>query len=201
MSNALKNFDFCGSGLSWLIQSSTDSQPAPRRRDRLDDTPEPSDSEASARAEDSQVDEPTSAENASATQAKPEPRGSLLDGIASGTGSSMAFLMAMAAMVFVMARMWRRRSGGSSSPLRHVGEVRKWADVQLSETSTPLLGAPAEIRRWHVEMESVSRDLRAELDSKIVLLQATIRSAAQEAQRLEQAIAAAKQLEEPKSER
>ena len=109
------------------------------------------------------------------------------------SGSAILFGLALAVAAFAMARMWRRRR--SKQPLEaQVGEVRSWADAQLTESSTPLIGAPAEVRRWHVELETVVRDARAELDTKIVALQAVIRSAAQEATRLEKAIAEARSL-------
>ena len=112
-----------------------------------------------------------------------------------GTLSIVMFLLAFAVLATVMTRSWIRRRGRRGRSLEsQVGEVRKWADAQLSEGSTPLLGAPADLRRWHVEMEQVARDLRAEIDTKIVLLQATIRSAAEEATRLERAVERAREL-------
>lgn len=116
---------------------------------------------------------------------------SLLNG--GNVGSSILFLLALAIAAFVMARMWKRNRKGRGRGLEYqVGEVRSWADAQLSESSTPLASAPREMRQWHVEIEQIVRDARAELDTKIVLLQAVIRSAAQEAERLERAIEEAK---------
>ena len=47
--------------------------------------------------------------------------------------------------------------------------------------------APKEYERWQVEMHDLARELRAELDSKIVLLEQLIREANEAAARLETA--------------
>jgi hypothetical protein len=49
----------------------------------------------------------------------------------------------------------------------------------------PLVDAPAEFTRWQVEMHETARDLKAELDSKIGVLQALVAMARKETQRLE----------------
>lgn len=115
------------------------------------------------------------------------------------SGSAVLFLLALAVLAFVLGRTWRRTKRDRGRSLEHqVGEVRAWADAALSESGTPLAGAPPEFRRWHVEIEQIVRDARAELDTKIVLLQAVVRSAAAEAERLEKAIAEAKRVSESK---
>ncbi len=153
-----------------------------RRPDLLPDRPSTEPAEDSAEDQGAQTEAPA---------APPRPWGS----DSNGTLSVVMFLLAFAVLATVMARSWIRRRGRRGRSLEaQVGEVRKWADAQLSEGSTPLLGAPADLRRWHVEMEQVARDLRAEIDTKIVLLQATIRSAAEEATRLERAVERAREL-------
>ncbi|MBP89822.1 MAG: hypothetical protein CMJ64_24460 [Planctomycetaceae bacterium] len=57
-----------------------------------------------------------------------------------------------------------------------------------------LIDAPREILRWQVGMHETARDLKAELDSKIGVLQATIRIANEETERLEAAINRAERL-------
>ena len=44
-------------------------------------------------------------------------------------------------------------------------------------TGIPLSSAPIETQRWQVEMMDLQRDLKAELDTKIVIVQALIRQA------------------------
>jgi hypothetical protein len=57
-----------------------------------------------------------------------------------------------------------------------------------------LIDAPREILRWQVGMHETARDLKAELDSKIGILNATIRLAREETQRLEDAMRRAQRL-------
>lgn len=63
-----------------------------------------------------------------------------------------------------------------------------------SRKASPLLDAPPEILRWQVEMHETARELKAELDSKMSALQATIRMAREESERLEATVARAEQL-------
>lgn len=58
---------------------------------------------------------------------------------------------------------------------------------QLDEQDQPasMQSAPAEVLRWQVELHDTARDLKAEIDSKLVALDALTRMARQEADRLE----------------
>jgi hypothetical protein len=55
---------------------------------------------------------------------------------------------------------------------------------------------PVEMMRWEVEMHDTARELKAELDTKMVALQTLIRSAREEQQRLAKLIATARGVEE-----
>ena len=55
--------------------------------------------------------------------------------------------------------------------------------------SLPLHDAPPEILRWHVEMHDLARDLKGELDTKMVALRALLRMAQDERRRLETLLA------------
>lgn len=57
-----------------------------------------------------------------------------------------------------------------------------------------LLDAPREVLRWQVGMHDTARELKAELDSKIGVLQATMRLAREESERLEAVVRRAEQL-------
>ncbi len=57
--------------------------------------------------------------------------------------------------------------------------------------------APPEVLRWQVEMHEFVRDLKGELDSKMRLLQALVIQARQEADRLEQLLAAVSDSDRP----
>jgi hypothetical protein len=50
------------------------------------------------------------------------------------------------------------------------------------------LDAPREVRQWEVEMHDLARELQAQLDSKIAILEHLIHDANQQADRLESAI-------------
>jgi len=53
--------------------------------------------------------------------------------------------------------------------------------IQLAKvdkpTGVPLSSAPIETQRWQVEMMDLQRDLKAELDTKIMVMQVLIRQA------------------------
>jgi hypothetical protein len=59
------------------------------------------------------------------------------------------------------------------------------------------LDAPAEMRRWDVDMHDRARELQAQLDSKIAILQHLVLDAQRQADRLEAAIARASELARP----
>lgn len=62
-----------------------------------------------------------------------------------------------------------------------------------TRSGAPLVGAPKDVARWQVEMHDLTRDLSAQLDSKMGALQHLIRQASEETERLERAIAKAKE--------
>ena len=124
------------------------------------------------------------------TQAPPATPRSWLDAI----GSELFFFGALAvAVVILMRSTLRRRKRGGDVVMQQVGEVKKWGDRHWNQ-GRALADAPADLRRWHVELEEIARDVRGEIDTKIRLMQAVIRSAAEERQRLEEAIARAERL-------
>lgn len=57
-----------------------------------------------------------------------------------------------------------------------------------------LTDAPVEVLRWQVEMHQTARDLKAEIDTKLVALQAITRLAHEERQRLEATIEHARRM-------
>lgn len=54
---------------------------------------------------------------------------------------------------------------------------------------TVLRDAPPEVLRWHVELHETARDLKAEIDTKLVALQVLTKQAREEADRLERLLA------------
>jgi hypothetical protein len=102
------------------------------------------------------------------------------------------FLM-LAGMGLMIYILWRRSSrhfgkGGTAyQPQRRVSPLEQSRDLALSD-------APPEVLRWHVEMHETARDLKAEIDTKLALLQILIRDANAAATRLEQAAERAEKL-------
>lgn len=104
--------------------------------------------------------------------------------------SSGMLAAGMLIIIFLLLRRSRRYVAKTKKKTQPETR-RKLADARKS---TPLLDAPPEILRWHVEMHETTRELKAELDSKMGALQALIRMAAEETARLEAAISRAEQL-------
>jgi hypothetical protein len=76
----------------------------------------------------------------------------------------------------------RQKRGSSSHPSKH----------QVDKDPRGLrAGAPDSIVRWEVEMQELARDLKAEIDSKMVALQHLIHDADRAANRLETALGSA----------
>ena len=98
----------------------------------------------------------------------------------------------LALAAFVLLRKTRGLFGASvnaesaSSPRKEPLAARN-RDSALSD-------APIEVLRWQVEMHQTARDLKAEIDTKLVALQAVTRLAQEERQRLEMAIDHARQM-------
>lgn len=66
--------------------------------------------------------------------------------------------------------------------LRHVGQERELAEQQRQlgarrDSGAPLADAPAEVLRWQAAMFDLQRELKAELETKISVLQALVRLA------------------------
>ena len=80
--------------------------------------------------------------------------------------------------------------------LRYYRRTRKdQAKALQKKPATPtrsavptLIDAPAEVVQWQVEMHELARELKGELDSKLIALQTLIHSAREETERLEDAI-------------
>ncbi len=69
--------------------------------------------------------------------------------------------------------------------------VRRNLDEQSRPSS--LASVPPEVLRWQVELHDTARDLKAEIDSKLVALNALTRLAREEADRLERLLEQAKE--------
>jgi len=99
----------------------------------------------------------------------------------------------LAAGVLLMIFFLVKRSRGYIRRTRR-GSHDKHPPLVEPDRDTILLDAPPEILRWQVGMHDTARELKAELDSKISVLMATMRLAREESERLEAAIQRAEQL-------
>ena len=95
------------------------------------------------------------------------------------------------ALVIVVRLILRRQRNRKKFPSlkAQVSTCRAELDQAEPRKETPLIDAPAPVARWHAEMHQVGRKIAAEIDSKVLMLQATIRNASREAERLEKALA------------
>jgi hypothetical protein len=92
-------------------------------------------------------------------------------------------------LVLVMMRHWRGVRERLEDGRREEG-ASKLSDLAAARFERPSLAdSPLEADRWRVEMHETARQLKAELDTKMVALQVLIRDAQAQADRLEQAIA------------
>lgn len=106
--------------------------------------------------------------------------------------SSFALAAGVALLTLILLRRsWRyerrrrrrdRRANGSA-PTRSVGDAFSGSDRD------PLVDAPPEVLRWHVALHETARDLQAELETKMVIVDQLIVQARREADRLERILA------------
>lgn len=95
--------------------------------------------------------------------------------------------LGLALMVFILMRRWYRQRSRVRRQTKQEGKEPKKDPRSQREPSTdlPLLDAPPNVSRWYVEMHTVSRYTKAELDSKMVALQVLIRLANESVEQLE----------------
>lgn len=108
--------------------------------------------------------------------------------LASNVSSGMA-ACGVLLLIFILLKRSRRYTRRAKREARtpHKRLVEPDRDAAL-------IDAPREILRWQVGMHETARDLKAELDSKIGVLQATMRLAREETERLEATIDRAERL-------
>ena len=107
-----------------------------------------------------------------------------------GTSSSWLLLAGMAVLIWVMMRRLDRRRNHSRQ-----GYVSAEGFDASRETMQKFLEeTPRSLSLQHVQMQELARDLRAEIDTKLRVLQQLILQAEQQAARLEAAVKRAEQL-------
>lgn len=103
--------------------------------------------------------------------------------LADATSNAMLIAGIGVATWVLMRRSRRKRRSARRDPVtehREMGKSRR----------QPLYDAPPEILRWQVEMHETARELKAELDSKISVLQTLVALAESAADRLETVVPA-----------
>ena len=100
--------------------------------------------------------------------------------------AEFAFLAGVVLLILIAIRRWfryygPRRKKGQSQPILHIARIEP-------KPLEPLRDAPPELSRWQVDMHATARELKAELDSKIGVLQTLLGMARQEIQHLESAM-------------
>ena len=101
----------------------------------------------------------------------------------------LLMLIGMGLMIYIL---WRRsnrhfgKGGTAYQPSRRVSPLEQSRDLVLCD-------APPEVTRWQVEMHETARDLKAEIDTKLALLQVLIQHAEAASDRLERALENAEQ--------
>ncbi len=96
-------------------------------------------------------------------------------------------VLLLISILFRRAARYYRKVPRSYTSSRHTVATTRTSAAQ------PLVDAPPELLRWQVEMHETARDLKGELDSKMVALQELIRQAELQAERLRATIEEAKQ--------
>jgi hypothetical protein len=110
-------------------------------------------------------------------------------------GTTILFLAGLVLTCGVLLFRTHRQLG--SRPKTEIPSPATFSRPMAQPTSAHRLDAPAELRRWEVETHDLARDLQAQLDSKITILQHLVRDAQQQADRLETALARADQVGQP----
>jgi hypothetical protein len=100
--------------------------------------------------------------------------------------TSVAYIFLIAAILVATLTMFLRLYRYQSRQ-RHAGDVRPSDRQHEPDPRGFRADAPESIIRWEVQMQELARDLKAEIDSKMVALEHLIRDADRAAERLEKA--------------
>jgi hypothetical protein len=104
----------------------------------------------------------------------------------------LGFAAGLALACWLLMRRAARRIGRQSreNSASQVGDL-----LPEKSRDRALLDAPPEVARWQVELHETARELKAEIDSKLLALQALVNVAREERARLEAALERAKATE------
>lgn len=101
-------------------------------------------------------------------------------------GTTILFLAGLGLTCAVL--LFRTHRQLSGRPKTEIPLPTTYSQPRQKITPAHRLDAPLETRQWEVEMHDLARDLKAELDNKIVIVEQLVREAKLQADRLEAAI-------------
>jgi hypothetical protein len=104
--------------------------------------------------------------------------------------SPALLLLGLGLLVSILLRRYYRYFGKRRQDDRPLVRTSR----REPDSQQPLIDAPPNALRWQVEMHETARDLKAEIDTKMVALQQLIALAGRQSDRLEAAIARAERL-------
>mgnify|MGYP003678306497 CR=1 FL=1 len=107
----------------------------------------------------------------------------------------LMMLAGLGLICWLMLRGKMRRRRGQTSPTFSLGHNSNAKTTAASFSGTKSLGAPAEVLQWQVELHDLARELKGELDSKLVAVGAMTKSYDQAARRLAEMIRLAEQVQ------
>lgn len=102
--------------------------------------------------------------------------------------ASLLFLLGVAMLTVILMRRWSRYFKRQKAAQRKPQNSALPSALREADSRQPLLDAPPEILRWQVEMHETARELKAELDTKIAILQRLTIDARRETKRLEEVL-------------
>lgn len=108
-------------------------------------------------------------------------------------GLVIAAILVITLTLLLRAYRYQSRQKRVRSTSRHDGPV-------TTSSRSYQTDAPDSLVRWEVQMHDLARDLKAEIDSKMIALGHLVRDADRAAERLEKALASAPSLSDPTNE-
>ncbi|MEM1069704.1 MAG: hypothetical protein AAGG48_07500 [Planctomycetota bacterium] len=118
------------------------------------------------------------------TSLSPKVSGLLAEGFASMQQAQLLLVAGFVMLGWVLARrqikMRRRVNRNAKTANKAVEAIRNYR-----EPSVPLSGAPVETQRWQAAMFDLQRELKADLDTRIMIVQTLLQQVDQRIERLE----------------
>lgn len=122
--------------------------------------------------------------------------GTLFGSMASGAMLALGVTMMLVILLrrsgkYYRKLKWQSRKAGNPAARQAPAKDQM---AKMFDRASPLLDAPATVVRWQVEMQELARELKAEIDTKMCLLQVLTQRSNEAAERLEAAAARAQRL-------